>query len=90
LDFYLGFGWILSTYLLLQSVVLWQIAQLAHRDFKMTQRATATFVLANIAAAGLSAWFVFAAPAISFTLIAVCLVAALVPRGERQRRPSSL
>jgi hypothetical protein len=78
LDFYLGFGWIITAYLLLQSVLLWQLAGLARTNPGTVQPMAVAFLLANVAAAALSAWFIFAVPAISNSLIAACIAVALV------------
>jgi hypothetical protein len=78
LDFYLGFGWTLTAYLLLQSVILWQIANLARTTPGAARSMTVTMIVTNIAGMVLAAWFIFAVPAISFALIAACLAAALI------------
>jgi hypothetical protein len=78
LDFYFGFGWILTAYLLLQSVILWQVANLARTKVDAARSMTAAIILTNIAGTVLAAWFIFAVPAISFALIAACLTAAWI------------
>lgn len=77
LEFYLGFGWILSVYLLLQAVVLWQLAALALAEPARLRPIVAAFMLAQLASGSLSWKFIFAIPAAFSALIAVSLAAAL-------------
>jgi hypothetical protein len=85
LEFYLGFGFILSVYLLLQAVVLWQLATLARVEPARLRPLVAAFLLAQVAA-GVLAWrFIFAIPAVFSALIALSLGAALY--ASRRTRP---
>ncbi len=78
LDFYMGFGWSLSVALLLQSVLLWQIASLARSDAIQLKPIIATFALATLAS-GVIAWlFIFPVPALFSLALLVVLVAAYV------------
>ena len=70
-DFYLGFGWILSVYLCLQALLLWQLAALAKTEALRLRPLVASFFVASIVSAGLSWKFIFAVPAVSFSVIAV-------------------
>src|SRR5438270_3242307 len=54
LDFYNGFGWTLSIFLLLQAVLLWQVAAMAKVDPMRVRPLIASFFLATIAAAAVS------------------------------------
>jgi hypothetical protein len=77
LDFYLGFGWILSVYLLLQAVVLWQLGTLARVEPARVRPLVAVFLLAQVAS-GVLAWkLIFAIPVVFSALIALSLGAAL-------------
>jgi hypothetical protein len=73
LDFYLGFGFILSVYLLLQAVVLWQLATIAKADPLRVRPLIASFFVAAVASALLSWEFIFAVPAALSMVIAACL-----------------
>ncbi|HWC47046.1 MAG TPA: hypothetical protein VG868_13140 [Casimicrobiaceae bacterium] len=74
LDFFMGFGWSLSVLMLLQAVLLWQLASLARIDPASARPMIAAFALATIAT-GLIAWrFIFSIPA----LFAIAVVIALV------------
>lgn len=77
LEFYLGFGFILSVYLLLQAVVLWQLATLARVEPARLRPLVAAFLLAQVAS-GVLAWkLIFEIPAVFSALIALSLGAAL-------------
>jgi hypothetical protein len=77
LDFYLGFGFILSVYLFLQAVLLWQLAALAKTEALRIRPLITAFFVASVVSAGLSWRFIFALPAISFAVIAAGLALAL-------------
>jgi hypothetical protein len=76
LDFYMGFGWSLSVALLLQAVLLWQIASLARSGAVQLRPIIAAFALATLAS-GLIAWlFIFPVPALFSGVLLIVLVAA--------------
>jgi hypothetical protein len=80
-DFFMGFGWSLSVAMLLQTVLLWQMASLARTNAAQVRPMIAVFALATLAS-GIIAWrFIFLVPAIFsavlfFVLLAAYLVAA--------------
>ena len=76
-DFYRGFGFILSVYLLLQAVLLWQLATLAKTEAHRIRPLLVSFLLACIVSAGLSWKFIFIVPAVSFAVLAAGLGLAL-------------
>jgi hypothetical protein len=83
-DFYVGFGWIISAYLLLQAVVLWQLGALAKTGAPVRPIIAAMLVFCLVNAA--LAWRYFFILPIVFTIaIATCVVLALV---TQSRRPS--
>jgi hypothetical protein len=87
-DFYLGFGLILSVYLFLQAVLLWQLAALAKSDALRLRPLLVSFFLASVVSAGLSWKFIFAVPAVSFAVIAVGLgLAFFAATGRRDAQP---
>jgi hypothetical protein len=87
-DFYLGFGLILSVYLFLQAVLLWQLAALAKSDALRLRPLLVSFFLASVVSAGLSWKFIFAVPAVSFVVIAVGLgLAFFSATGRRDAQP---
>jgi hypothetical protein len=86
LDFYLGFGFILSVYLLLQTVLLWQLGAFARTDAARVRPMIASFLVAQVASGVLGARFIFAIPVIFSTVIALCLGAALFVTSTRSPR----
>jgi hypothetical protein len=78
LDFYMGFGWSISVAMLLQSILLWQMATLARKDAASVRPMIAVFVFAQLVS-GIIAWqFIFPLPALFSVLLLVPLVAAFV------------
>jgi len=59
LDFYLGFGWSISVAMVLQTVLLWQLASLARADVASIRPMIAAFLIANIASAAIAWRFIF-------------------------------
>jgi hypothetical protein len=84
LDFYLGFGFIVSVYLLLQAVALWQLASIAKSDALRVRPLIGSFLLASVASAVLSWRFIFVLPVVSSTVVAVCLGLAFYAAGKRR------
>jgi hypothetical protein len=78
LDFFLGFGWSLSVGMLLQSVLLWQLASLARSDAALVRPMIAAFVLATLARGAIAWSFIFPVPALFSGAILIALVAAYI------------
>jgi hypothetical protein len=89
MDFYRGFGFTLSVYLLLQAVVLWQLAKIADTNPAQARPIVVSFTLASVANIILSWTFIFAVPAIFGIAITACLAAALFTARPRAPQPSS-
>jgi hypothetical protein len=81
-DLYFGFGVIISAYLLVQAVVLWQLGSLAKREPAQVRAIVASFLVAFIVNAFLSWKYFFVVPLINAILISVCLALALVFAGR--------
>jgi hypothetical protein len=77
-DFYFGSGIIISAFLLVQAVVLWQVASLAKTDAIRVRPIIASFFVAFIINAALAWHYFFAVPAGMAAVIALCLAIALV------------
>lgn len=78
LDFFMGFGWSISVAMLLQSILLWQMATLVRHDAASVRPMIAAFVFAQLAS-GIIAWhFIFPVPALFSVILLVPLVAALI------------
>ncbi|MEA2344820.1 MAG: hypothetical protein QOF63_2989 [Thermoanaerobaculia bacterium] len=73
LDFYLGLGFSVGVFLLLQAVLLWQLATIAKVDSIRIRPMVVSFIVASLACAFLSWKFIFAAPAIFSAVIAILL-----------------
>ncbi|HJZ72343.1 MAG TPA: hypothetical protein VKE51_11425 [Vicinamibacterales bacterium] len=76
LDFFLGFGWSISVAMLLQTMLLWQLAALAQPNAARVRPMIAVFALATLAS-GVIAWrFVFPVPALFSGALVFVLSAA--------------
>jgi hypothetical protein len=83
-DLYFGFGLIISVYLLVQAVVLWQVASLARTDAIRVRPIAVSFLVAFVINAALSWKYFFVVPVVLAGLIAICLALALVLAGRAQ------
>jgi hypothetical protein len=82
-DFYAGFGFTISVYLVLQAVLLWQLATVARDEPLRVRPLVASFFLATIAS-GWVAWkFIFAVPVVFSAILAACLGLAFLACGSR-------
>ena len=81
-DFYFGFGLIISLYLLMQSVVLWQLGSLAKTDAFRVRPIVASFFLAFIVNTVLAWRYFFVIPLVMSVAISVCLALAFVTAGR--------
>ena len=81
LDFFMGFGWSITAAMLLQTVLLWQMAFLARNNAAQVRPMIAAFALATLASAALAWRFLFPLPALfCLVLLAVLIAAYAVPR----------
>jgi hypothetical protein len=76
-DFYFGFGVIISAFLLVQAVVLWQLGSLARIDFMRLRPLVASFFVVFLVNAVLAWRFFFAVAVVMAVAIAICLGLAL-------------
>jgi hypothetical protein len=83
-DYYFGFGVIISLYLLLQAVVLWQIAALAKHDAVRLRPIIASFFVAFCVNALLAFKFFFFIPVVMSVVIAIVLALAFYAAGRRR------
>lgn len=82
LDFFMGFGWSISIAMLLQTVLLWQLASLARTNAQGVRPMIAVLALATLAS-GVIAWrFIFPVPALFSAALVIALVAAYVAAGH--------
>ncbi len=76
LDFFMGFGWSISVFMLMQTILLWQLASLARTDPARLRPMIAVIALATVAS-GVIAWrFIFPVPAAFSGVLALALVLA--------------
>jgi hypothetical protein len=77
-DFYLGFGVVISGYLALQAVALWQLGSLANHDARQLRPIIAAFFVSFSLNAILAWKYFFAIPVVIALVIAGCLALAFV------------
>ena len=81
LDFFMGFGWSISVLMLMQTVLLWQLASLADPDPMRVRPMIAVNALATLAS-GVIAWrFIFPLPALFAGALTIVLAAAYFVAG---------
>ncbi len=87
LDFYRGFGFTLSVFLLLQTVVLWQLGTLAKRNGGQERPMVWSFLIASLASTALTWRFIFPMPVYFWAAIIACLGGALALGEAGSSRP---
>ena len=83
-DFYFGFGIISSVYLILQSVVLWQLGSLAKTEAFRFRPIIGTFFVAFVINAILGWMYFFIIPVSMAAAISVCLALAFITASKRK------
>lgn len=83
LDFYLGFGFILSVFLFLQAALLWQLGTIAKADPVRTRPLIALFFFASVASAVLCWAYLIVVPATFNAVIAACLGLTFYSAGRK-------
>src|SRR5262245_35713743 len=78
LDFFMGFGWSLSVAMLLQTVLLWQLASIAQSEPARVRPMIAVFTLATLASAVIAWRFIFPIPALFACALTIVLAAAYI------------
>ncbi len=82
LDFFMGFGWSLSVGMVLQAVLLWQLATVVERDAALARPMIAAFILAGIASVGISWCLLSPVPALFAAVVLVPLGLAWTRTGK--------
>ena len=81
LDFFMGFGWSITVFMLLQTILLWQLASLARTEPARMRPMIAVIALSTLAT-GLIAWrFIFPVPALFSAALAIPLGLAWLAAG---------
>ena len=75
-DFYVGFGLLLTVFLLFSALLAWQFSRLVAGQKEVVRRLVWPFVVAQAAVTVLSWTNFFLAPALVSTLVTVCLALA--------------
>ena len=73
LDFYMGFGYSLTVFQLMQAILLWQLASLARTGSVSVRPMVAVFALASIAGLVIAWQFILPLPAIFALVLAASL-----------------
>ncbi len=82
LDFFMGFGWSISVAMVLETVLLWQLASLARANPAAVRPIIAVFAVATLAS-GLIAWrFIFPVPALFSAALFIPLAVAFAVAGR--------
>src|SRR5215468_4271652 len=76
LDFYMGFGWSLTVAMIMQTVLLWQMASLAQTNPAGVRPMIAIIALATVAGGVISWRFLFPIPALFSIALVIPLAAA--------------
>ena len=84
LDLYLGLGWTVQVLLLLQAVVLWQMASLARSGAARLRPMIASFAIAAAATAVVSWRYILPPPAAFGAVLFLVLVLAWVAAGREE------
>lgn len=82
MDFYRGFGFTLSVYLILQAVLLWQIASLARANPALVRPIILSVLVASVVNALLTWRFILPVPALFSVVVTAFLVAAFIAAGQ--------
>lgn len=88
LDFYMGFGWSITAAMLLQTVLLWQMASLARTNASGVRPMIAVFALATLANTVIAWRFIFLVPVLFSVALLIPLVAAYVTAGRAGAAPT--
>ena len=77
-EFYRGFGFLLAVYLVLQAVLLWQLASLARTSRPLARPMVWSFFVASIPIGVLSWVFLFPTPVYFDVVLTLCLGWAVI------------
>lgn len=86
LDFYRGFGYSLSVFMLLQAIVLWQLSGIARTEPQAVRPIVRSFAIASFAAGVITWIFLFPVPAAFSAAATGCLIFAFLMLGRPRPR----
>lgn len=78
LDFYRGFGYSLTVFLVLQAVLLWQLAAIARSQPQIVRPLVASFAISSVIGVFITWAFILPIPAVFSAVLTACLVIAFV------------
>ncbi len=78
LDFYMGLGWSLSIFMLMETILLWQLASLARTEPARLRPIIAVIALATAASAIIAWRFILPIPALFSVVLVIPLALAYV------------
>jgi len=84
-DFYLGFGYVISLYVFAQAALLWQLASLASLPDVRVRPMVATFLAVSAGATALAWALFFVVPTVFNLTISICLAFAWLAGGREAR-----
>ena len=87
-DFFAGFGWFVSVFLVFSAVLAWQLGGLRAESLAQMRVVAWAFAICFLTVTALAWSFFFAAPVIFSALISVCLARAAVISGKPIPKPS--
>jgi hypothetical protein len=82
LEFYLGFGFVISVLQFMLAVLLWQVGGLAREDARRVRPLIATFLAAAIASTLVTWRYIFLVPTIFSVVYTVAVALAFVTAGR--------
>ncbi len=89
-DFFMGFGWSISVAMVLQTVLLWQLASMARSDPAAARPMIAAFALATLASGAIAWRFIFPVPALFSAALVIPLAVAFVVAGRADPPDTSI
>jgi hypothetical protein len=82
LDFYMGLGWSLSVFMLMETILLWQLASLAKSEAARLRPMIAVIALATAGSAIIAWRFILPIPALFSVVLVIPLALAYVTAGR--------
>lgn len=77
-DFFMGFGWSISIAMVLQTVLLWQMAALARTNAASVRPMIGVFAVATAASSVIAWFFIFPIPALFSAALLIALTSAFM------------
>ena len=82
LDFFVGFGWSIAVFMLMETILLWQFASLAKREPARLRPMISVIAVATLATGAIAWRFIFPVPVLFSAVLAVPLSLAYVFAGR--------